>query len=261
MNEPAILDSCDGNMSTNSVYDSSDFEDSLDFEDSPAQAVYAPVNAKLDNSFGEWTHFVEEDRWNQHHQRSSSSDLIDPLTESHLETSEHSTCAKEKIVESPSPWQIFHNSFPMVNTSEDAPTDEAEPLLQLLQKSPETSPLSSPALCDAASLWSCLSREPSGLRRSGASLCPHTLRGLRSALKIWENASSYPRNVPPAETSPVETSGVPPSPPAGPLIQTKLLAPPHHRDSPSFLYQISHQWVSKHNLRLQDHSHKKGFFF
>ncbi|KAJ8341363.1 hypothetical protein SKAU_G00336540 [Synaphobranchus kaupii] len=254
MNEPGILDSCNGNMTTRTgLYDS------CDVEDSPAQAVYVPSNAKLDNSFGEWTHFVEEVRWNQHHQRLVFAELIDPLTHSHSESSEHSAWVpKEKIVESSSPWEIFHNSFPMVNTPEDATTGEVEPLLQLLQKTLESPPLSSTGLCGAASLWSCLLREPCGLRQSETSPCPNILRGLCSALQITEDVSY--QNAPPAATHPVETGGVSPRPPAGTLIQTKLLPSPNCRDAPSFLYQISRQWLSKRNLRLQEHNHEKGFF-
>ncbi|XP_061109400.1 uncharacterized protein si:dkey-229e3.2 isoform X2 [Conger conger] len=252
MNEPAILDDSFGG-NTKTVYDSCDFEDSL------AQAVSAPNNAKFDNSFGEWTHFAEEDRWNQHHQCSTPGQSA-PLNQSHLETSEQSESAKEKIIESPCPWQIFHNSFPMVNTSEDATTGEVEPLLQLFQKSSEPPPLGSVALCDAASLWSRLLREPSGLRTPESRGCPNITRGLHSALKITDSVSSH-QSAPPAETSPAEASGVPARPPAGSLIQTKLLANPHHRDAPNFFYQVSSHWVFKHHPRLQDDNHKKGFFF
>ncbi|KAG9336582.1 hypothetical protein JZ751_002929 [Albula glossodonta] len=68
-------------------------------------------------------------------------------------------------------------------------------------------------------------------------------------------------STPPADTDPEETSREPLRPPASPLIQTKLLASPYCRNTPSFLYQISCQWLPSPNLRPQDHSHKRGFFF
>ncbi|KAJ8290357.1 hypothetical protein GJAV_G00011830 [Gymnothorax javanicus] len=251
MSEPGSLDNCDGNMNIRAVYDS------VDFENSPAQDVYAPVNGNMDHSFGEWTDYVEKDSWNEQHQVSGFSELIDPFTQSHWETSEHLPWTKVKIVEFPSPWQILHTSFPVVNTPEDVIIGVVEPLSQLLQKSSKPPPLSSSTICDAASLWSCLLRE---LNEPDSNPCPNICRGLHCALKLSENASSC-QSAPLAEERPAEIDGVPLRPPAGPLIQTKLSVRPHRGDAPGFLYQISRHWVSKQPLCLPERNHKKGFFF
>ncbi|KAJ8399203.1 hypothetical protein AAFF_G00415820 [Aldrovandia affinis] len=204
------------------------------------------LTGEISSSFEEWDFFSEDDGWNDHH-RSPSPEL----TETHLETSELSAWANEKI-ESSSPWQVFRDGFPMVDTFKDATISEIKPLLQLLQKTSEQPPpSSSPVLCDAASLWSCLLKEPSGLRLSETNPCPHSLTGLLTALNITpENLCSF-QDSPPAEPDREGPSGEPAGPPAGPLIRTKLLASDLCRDAPSFLYQISCQWLSKHNLHLQ----------
>ncbi|KAI1895403.1 hypothetical protein AGOR_G00105930 [Albula goreensis] len=252
MNKPGISDRCDGKTSRTRY-------NSWDFEDLSGLSFGSPESRQLDSPFGEWIFFSEEDGLTDHDKCVPKSEFFDALSQRRLETSEHSIRVPEKVVESPGPLKIFHIFFPSVNTSEDSTTSEIKPLLQKLT---EPVPSSSPILCsDAASLWCCLCREPSGRRLLESSPYPHSRRGLLSALRITPKNVSSQQSTPPAETDPEETSREPLRPPASPLIQTKLLASPYCRNTPSFLYQISCQWLPSPNLRPQDHSHKRGFFF
>ncbi|XP_036398454.1 uncharacterized protein si:dkey-229e3.2 isoform X1 [Megalops cyprinoides] len=252
MNESGIFNCYEGNLISKTG------NNSWDVEDWSAQSPQTTSNANLDSSFGEWNAFEED------HRLCTSPAFIFQKHSTKMETSQHSTRAQEKVPEWPRPLQVFHDYFPVVNTSEDSATTDARPLSQMLEKMSETLTSSSPVICDAAALWRCLLKEPSGLRLAEPSPCPHSLQCLLSALRIApENVDLHQQTAPPAETDPEEASGEPASPPARPLIQTKLLAPPWCQDGPSFLYQVSIQWLSQHNLHLQRHSPKKekGLFF
>ncbi|XP_062863498.1 uncharacterized protein si:dkey-229e3.2 [Trichomycterus rosablanca] len=204
-------------------------------------SVHQEENNKDSSCFGDWTTFngclVEE------------AEFV-PLSPQEGDTSgfEHKVDSEDEV----NPWTVFHECFHVEETLKDTETTEIPPLSQLLHN--PTSIPNHPAVIsrEGASLYHHVLCEPKSLTRYGAKHSLYSQKQLIDLLQLKHSDIIESQNSDLCDLGIEELESNPAA-----LIQTKLTAPTWCQNTPGVFYQISRQWLSHHNVKLQNHQDKK----